>query len=220
MGLDFRIDETPKVWIRKLPGVPLQDVCTPWEESTISDMLDFAENAQWEGPNHPVEFRYEPPPPLDPPPPANYPRWSYGGFARFRERLFNEARNEDWPINMRLMWGHRPISTHEIYALRYGHEVATVNLTDWNKFEKEQHEWWSSVCVQWEDLSWSPIIPLLNHSDCDGDLEPEICAAVAPELRRLVANWDDEMDYDKQSALALADYMDCCAANGRRLIFC
>ena len=60
-------------------------------------------------------------------------------------------------------------------------------------------------------IKWSTvhddIVPLLNHSDCDGDLTVEECKRVAPRLRELVKDWSDD-DYNKIHALALADGMD------------
>lgn len=71
-------------------------------------------------------------------------------------------------------------------------------------------------------LSWDkiadPIAPLLNHSDCEGDLSAEQCRIVSPRLRELVQDWPD--DYDKQNALLLADMMDACVLAGAKLKFC
>lgn len=70
---------------------------------------------------------------------------------------------------------------------------------------------------KWDNLI-DPIIPLLNHSDCDGELSSEDCSKVAPRLRQLVSGWDD--DYDKRQALTLVEGMELCAATGEALIFC
>lgn len=51
------------------------------------------------------------------------------------------------------------------------------------------------------------ILPLLNHSDCDGELTVEECRKVAPRLRKLVSSWEDG-DYDKRKAIELANGMD------------
>lgn len=51
------------------------------------------------------------------------------------------------------------------------------------------------------------ILPLLDHSDCDGELSIEECKKVAPRLRQLVSSWEDN-DFDKNTALELADGMD------------
>jgi hypothetical protein len=91
--------------------------------------------------------------------------------------------------------------------------------------------------------SWSKahddIVPLLNHSDCDGELSPEDCARVAPRLRQLVASWPDNMgivstpqmvalgykpnfsisSHDKVNAMRLADAMEAAAKDGQKLEF-
>lgn len=63
-----------------------------------------------------------------------------------------------------------------------------------------------------------PIIPLLNHSDCDGELSPEECKAAGPRLRALVMDWDED-DYDRMQALHLAAGMDASASTGEPLRF-
>lgn len=59
----------------------------------------------------------------------------------------------------------------------------------------------------WKDFGAEPLLPLLNHSDCEGDLDYKACLLVAPRLREIVARWD-EHDYDRQMAERLADMMD------------
>lgn len=71
--------------------------------------------------------------------------------------------------------------------------------------------------IPWETVT-DAIVPLLNHSDCDGELSPEECATVAPRLRELVAEWSD-MDSDKREALPLAEAMEQCAGLGEPLEF-
>jgi hypothetical protein len=60
------------------------------------------------------------------------------------------------------------------------------------------------------DRPWSEItddlVPLLNHSDCDGTLDYTECYQVAPRLREIVADWPED-DYDRQMALRLAAMM-------------
>ncbi|MEK5338145.1 hypothetical protein NSS92_19270 [Bacillus sp. FSL M8-0166] len=51
------------------------------------------------------------------------------------------------------------------------------------------------------------IIPLLDHSDCEDDLPPDVCKTVAARLRQLVRNWPDD-DRDKINALYLAEGME------------
>ncbi len=70
--------------------------------------------------------------------------------------------------------------------------------------------------------SWAkikdPIVPFLNHSDCEDEMTPEQCKVVAPRLRELVADWED--GHDKQNALELADDMERMANDGQPLVFC
>jgi len=70
----------------------------------------------------------------------------------------------------------------------------------------------------WDKIK-DPILPLLNHSDCDGNLTPEECKEVAPRLRELVQNWHED-DFDRQAALGLAEGMDAAADAGEKLEFC
>ena len=39
-----------------------------------------------------------------------------------------------------------------------------------------------------------PIVALLDHSDCDGDLTVEACKAVAPRLREIVETFENGYD--------------------------
>jgi hypothetical protein len=70
--------------------------------------------------------------------------------------------------------------------------------------------------TKWETMA-DPIKALLNHSDCDGKLTPKECRQVAPRLRELVKNWDD--DHDKRNALELADGMESAAKESKSLQF-
>src|SRR3546814_10410785 len=66
----------------------------------------------------------------------------------------------------------------------------------------------------------SPLKPLLDHSDCDGELTPEEGRQVAPRLREVVkAVWPGDC-YDRQTGLALADGMDAAAKANEPLEFC
>ncbi|MFE6500725.1 hypothetical protein [Kitasatospora sp. NPDC057738] len=62
--------------------------------------------------------------------------------------------------------------------------------------------------------------PLLDHSDCDGELSPEECRLVAPRLREVVsAVWPKDC-YDRTHGLLLADGMEAAAAAGEQFEFC
>lgn len=70
---------------------------------------------------------------------------------------------------------------------------------------------WSSVTTTLE--------PLLNHSDCDGELTPAECKQVAPRLKEIIAGWDLD-DRDRNSGLELVAAMEYCAEHGENLEFC
>ena len=62
------------------------------------------------------------------------------------------------------------------------------------------------------------IWPLLNHSDCDGELTVEEMKLIEPRLREIVSRWPED-DYDKQHGLLLADGMLDCILEGIPLEF-
>lgn len=73
------------------------------------------------------------------------------------------------------------------------------------------------------DLFWgnfkSSLMPLINHSDCDGELDSEECAQVEPALRRIIETWPED-DADRIQATRLCDAMRHCAETGDVLEFC
>lgn len=75
----------------------------------------------------------------------------------------------------------------------------------------------------------TPLKPLLDHSDCDGELTPDECRQVAPRLREVVDTlWpaedhdaeDHDAEYNRVHGLLLADGMEAAAAAGEPLQFC
>ena len=74
--------------------------------------------------------------------------------------------------------------------------------------------------LSWDDLK-DDIVPLLDHSDCEGVLTPEECRRVAPRLRQLVSSWPmDDGSLDKYRALELATAMERAQAENTNLVFC
>lgn len=71
--------------------------------------------------------------------------------------------------------------------------------------------------ILWDGFK-DPIVDLLSHSDCDGDLLPEQCKEIASRLRVLTIGWEDP-DYDKQHALFLAKGMDLAYKKNEKLYF-
>lgn len=101
------------------------------------------------------------------------PQWSYGGFNRFRQKLYEEIGGLD---------------------LQHGFATHFLEYKD------------------------NPIIPLLDHSDCDGILTKEQCILVAPQLEEFVMRWPVE-DYDRIIGLRLVKMMELCE-QGNYLQFC
>lgn len=71
---------------------------------------------------------------------------------------------------------------------------------------------------KWEEIK-DAILPLLNHSDCDGELSPEECKTIAPRLLEIIAPWPND-DYDKIQATELAEGMQWAASKNENLEFC
>lgn len=114
-------------------------------------------------------------------------RWGYGGFMRFRCRLADEIG-----VGLESMEGFTS---------------SLENLICIARREKPTRDDMQPYITSWDALKPDPIIPLLSHSDCDGELTPEQCRSIAPRLRELVKDWKDD-DYDKQHALELAKGME------------
>lgn len=72
--------------------------------------------------------------------------------------------------------------------------------------------------LNWEGID-DPIIGLLNHSDCEGELSPEECGKIFPRLRELIAPWNED-DFDKKPAELLVSAMEHAAEEAIPLIFC
>lgn len=102
-------------------------------------------------------------------------RWGYGGFNRFRTKLFNALGGTQ------------------------------VNSNDWVVYLDESKD--------------DPIYPLLNHSDCDGELLSSECEQIIPRLRQIVAIWPDG-SHDKEAALELIRGMEAAIDNNESLEFC
>ena len=69
----------------------------------------------------------------------------------------------------------------------------------------------------WSEID-SPLVPLFNHSDSDGQLWPWECARIEPRLRDIVTAWD-ESDWYKSYGLRLADAMATVAADEEQELF-
>jgi len=77
--------------------------------------------------------------------------------------------------------------------------------------------------VSWDEFpDDEPLKTFFDHSDCDGDLSPLECVAMAPRIRKLVASWDGDLDksWDMNTAIELAEGMELAASLNERLEFC
>jgi len=59
----------------------------------------------------------------------------------------------------------------------------------------------------------------LNHSDCDGYLNPSQMKQIIPRLREIVNTWEDS-DWEKERALKLANDMEKLVKEKKKLKFC
>lgn len=105
-------------------------------------------------------------------------------------------------------WSYRGF--HE-FRTRLAAEIG-VNIMDMEGFTD-----YPNIAVSWNTIH-DDIVPLLDHSDCEGELEPDVCAKVTPRLRELIVPWSND-DYDKAHAIKLANAMEKCARKGRPLLF-
>jgi hypothetical protein len=64
-----------------------------------------------------------------------------------------------------------------------------------------------------------PLTPLLNHSDCEGELSAAKCGLVAFGLNEIIHKWPED-DYDRQNAQKLFNHMVKCLETRRALQFC
>lgn len=71
----------------------------------------------------------------------------------------------------------------------------------------------------WETVT-TPLVPLLDHSDCDGELTPDQCTQVAARLREVVEELWPAPSVHRENGLLLADGMDAAAQAGEPLEFC
>ena len=94
------------------------------------------------------------------------------------------------------------------YPGRAGHEAPSWSYTNFNVFRERVAE----NATGPDD----PIMVLLNHSDCDGEMSPQECAACAPRRVAIVSGWDG---VDGYRGKRLAEAMALCALHREPLVF-
>ena len=135
--------------------------------------------------------------------------WGYTAFALFRVKLAAEAG-----IDLHCMDGFAFGPSGEAFEplTISGDSGESGRMPGFDKYIGHQ------PVISWESIK-DDIKPLLDHSDCDGELTPDECRRIAPRLRELVSTWPDD-DRDKAKALELANGMDMAANANENLKFC
>lgn len=110
-------------------------------------------------------------------------------------------------------WSYRGFN---LFREKLGNQIG-IKLFEMAGFKYAEGSVLGAPGVSWDGLT-DDIVPLLNHSDCDGELTAEECAKVGPRLLQMVADWPD--GHDKENAIELANDMIAIAANGESLEFC
>jgi len=128
------------------------------------------------------------------------PQWSYGGFHRFRQRL---ANHEGFDLDRMAGFSGNTADRLDGYSLLADAEVPGRD--------------WSEVTTD--------LVPLLDHSDCDGELDSAACWSVYPRLEQVMDEWaarpdpDGGWQYDIQNGRALVEAMKKCAFENLTLVF-
>jgi len=151
---------------------------------------------------------------------SRYAGWSYSGFNRFRERIAKSIG-----INLHKMEGFS--------------EVEWDKNTPWEIYIKAVEADRKAGKISWDTVT-DPIKSLLCHSDCDGEIPAEECAAIADRLEEIIKDWDETFsvqieenwqkqgyppsmclpDYDVQESRGLITGMREAAKTGNPLKFC
>lgn len=117
---------------------------------------------------------------------------AYSAFHRWRKEIASVAGLPP----LELMEGfYEPLNSKGLPSLYYG--IETKDKT----YLKDLDE---RLPIKWDCLKPSPLHDLLNHSDCDGEIESEDCGPIADALEELlpklpagddgwnIGNWRDK----------------------------
>jgi hypothetical protein len=113
---------------------------------------------------------------------------AYSAFHRWRQRIAKEAGFPQLDL-MEWFW------TGEFMT---GSPMAPSLLPcDWNGSTAEAEQYWfkmrDRLPIKFTDTDGDKrLIPLLKHSDCDGDLAPAHCAMIADALEQLLPKLDGD----------------------------
>jgi|SRR6185503_10865367 len=73
----------------------------------------------------------------------------------------------------------------------------------------------------WSDVT-TDLVPLLNHSDCDGEMTWQEAAQVWPRLEQILEEWSDPenlFDYDLRAGRNLVEVLKYCDENQTTVLF-
>lgn len=147
--------------------------------------------------------------------------WEYSGFNSFREKVAAQIG-----INLRKMEGFSDV------------DKSILSEQGWEAYRKAYEADALAPKISWDTVN-DPIKGLLHHSDCEGEIPAEQCAAIADRLEEIIKDWPDTdtlkidpfwqargyspeitlSNYDKQQATGLIAGLREAAATGKPLEF-
>jgi hypothetical protein len=88
----------------------------------------------------------------------------------------------------------------------------TINIPDLEK-------WWAEGSPRVHSTCHNPLLGLLNHSDCNGEIPADRCEAMGLVLLDTISDWPGIL-YDTKMAKRLAHHLIKCGKAGVPLRFC
>jgi hypothetical protein len=151
-----------------------------------------------------------------------YAGWAYSGFNSFREKVAKHIG-----IELRKMEGFSDV------------DKSILEKEGWEAYRKAYEADVTGPKISWDSIN-DPIKDLLHHSDCEGEIAPELCAAIADRLEQIISEWParqklktdpfwqergypaelDLEDYDTANAKGLIEGLREAAKIGKPLEFC
>lgn len=113
---------------------------------------------------------------------------AYSAFHRWRQRIAEAAGFPQLDL-MEMYWSGKTISGLPM-------EIRWLP-NDWQGSTAQAERYWlhhrEKLPLRWNDVEGDKRLrPLLEHSDCDGDLAPAHCAIIADALEELLPKLDGE----------------------------
>jgi hypothetical protein len=130
---------------------------------------------------------------------------SYSSFNAWRKRLAEVA-------------GLPPLELMEGFYVSFigSDRVAPATLHHGENQLDHLYRLDAKLPIKWSCLTPNPLYQLLHHSDCDGDIKPSKCVAIADELDKLVPLLDN---WHKNSAIQFSTGLRLAAQQRKSLLF-